>query len=163
MKQAKVPQCQAILLFNLNKQRAMIASLGATRLYICGMEWHQNGMYINANVTCCASVASPYYKQKLGPSCCHNCGTVITDSEKIAEINKLCGKFSIVKPACGAATCPDHQTSRPKKVKSKPAQRKQKRKAIKTEVKVQVKKHRKLNDGSKGVSRKTLDDFFKKK
>ena len=38
-----------------------------------------------------------------------------------------------------------------------------KRKAIKTEVKVQVKKHRKLNDGSKGVSRKTLDDFFKKK
>ena len=35
-----------------------------------------------------------------------------------------------------------------------------KAKAIKTEVKEKVKKRRKLNDGSKGGSKKTLNDFF---
>ena len=48
------------------------------------------------------SVQSPYYNEKLGPVCCHNCGIVIIDPEIITEVAKLKIKFSVVKASCGA-------------------------------------------------------------
>lgn len=102
------------------------------------MEFHNDDMYINANVTCCVSVQSPYYKQKIGPLCCHNCGVTIDDAEAVSAIAKLNERFSIVKPSCGSAKCPEHSVSRPKKPKATLAARQQKRKRVKTETNVAV-------------------------
>ena len=83
------------------------------------------------------------------------------DAEIISEAAKLSAKFSVVKPSCGADTCPGCVTSRPKKVKTTIAQRGQKRKKLKAETKEKVSKRRKTTNGSKGVSSKSISDFLR--
>ena len=92
---------------------------------------------------------------------------VITNAEDLSEIAKLQAKYSVVKPSCGRASCPKAILQRPKAEKQQKKARAAKRKRVKQEIKDDVEKHRKLNNGTKfnlgKTTQKSLMNYFAKK